>query len=159
MPGPPRTPTAILKARGSWLADRNSDEPLPEKGIPDLPDGFDGEVKAVWDELTEILDAMNVLTKADRLAVERYCGLVVIYRDLKKFIDERGTVYPVKDKQGNVIGMEEFPQFKQMCKLADLLHKAESHFGLNPAARSRIRMEPTPANDGKEKTEKFLKLG
>jgi len=81
--GRPRTPTAVLKLRGSYkkhperLKDRE-DEPEPEGGLGPAPEFFDEALKARWKEIRE---AANWLTSADRLIVEQTCRLIMKERN------------------------------------------------------------------------------
>jgi len=44
--GPP--PTPVLAIRGSWRANRNPDEPQPERGRPRCPRWLDPQAKEAW---------------------------------------------------------------------------------------------------------------
>ena len=77
-----RTPTAVLELRGSFKKNpqrSRSDEPKPNGVIGDPPDTFDENLAAIWYELVSQTPA-NVLTRADRWAVEVACRLMQTLR-------------------------------------------------------------------------------
>jgi phage terminase small subunit len=49
--GPQPTPTAILRARGSWLVNHRKDEPQPEKGGPPCPRWLNKDARKIWKAL------------------------------------------------------------------------------------------------------------
>lgn len=137
-PGRTRTPTKILKLRGSWLVNHRDHEPDPEIGIPDCPDNLDDNGKKMWFSLTKMLNDCGVITKVDGNALGRYCHLWSRWRDLEQFLTDNGVVYTRKDKDGKPIGLEAFPQFNMVSKITDQLLRLEHEFGLTPSARARI---------------------
>ena len=72
MRGPPPTPTASLRLRGSWRGKTRPDEPQPETGIPPVPKYLDADQKKLWRRLAKQLDAIGVMTKLDGEALGRY---------------------------------------------------------------------------------------
>lgn len=147
--GPARTPTAILKARGSWRGEkREKAEPKPEKGRPRRPSWLKGDAEKEWKRLVEMLSRMGILTKIDGNALARYCRLWERWRRSEEFIEEHGTQYPVKktigrgeDQTVEVVGFRIFPEAKLAMALAVELRRLEQEFGLTPAARTRISEE------------------
>ncbi len=73
MPGPTKTPSAILKANGSRLINGRKDEPEAIPGIPDCPTWLKGEARAEWFRVIPQLQAMKVLSLSDRAVVVGYC--------------------------------------------------------------------------------------
>ncbi len=149
--GPVRTPTQILKLRGSWRGKaRDKVEPKPERGAPPCPDWISDAAKVVWEQLIPQLEDLNVLAKVDVYPLARYCQMFVQWREVEDFIAKRGTVYPLKDKNGDVRCIQQFPQVSIANKLAVALLRLEQEFGLTPAARARIQL---PLNNTKGENE------
>jgi len=165
--GPAPTPTKILQMRGSrWPERLGINEPLPEAGAPTCPSWLPTDAKAAWKQLAPVLLDMGVLTKADRLALARYCRLFMRWRRAEDFLDKHGEVYPIRkvvtDRDGNerveVVGSAPFPQVAIAAKLADQLLRLEQNFGLTPSARSRIQV-PGKSKDADDGKSRFFKSG
>ncbi len=156
--GPPPTPTNVLAMRGSWRANRNPNEPRPQRGRPRCPKWLDAYAKAAWKQLIPKLDAMGVLTTADKNALVRYCRLWSRWRQAEEFLQKRGDSYLAKDSQGNLKGIRAYPQVRMANQLAEQLLRLENHFGLTPAARARLEapQQPESATDDKRN---YLKIG
>lgn len=154
--GPRPIPSAILERRGSERARKNPDEPRPPRvAKPSAPRDMSPDAKKHWRKLVKLLDAMGVLTQADLVLVERYCELLAQWRAARAFINEKGSVYPVKkwnphkdngEERGEkrppggfeVVGFREFPQLKQLTKLDTALLQHEREMGLTPSSRTRL---------------------
>jgi len=61
--GPPRTPTSVLKLRGSWRGNARGDEPEPAHDRPDCPEWLSAEERTAWDRVVALLESMRVLTE------------------------------------------------------------------------------------------------
>lgn len=156
--GPPPTPTAILKLRGSWRAGLNPDEPRPPRGKPRMPGHFTGELRSLWRRLTGQLDECGLLTQIDWAQLERWCVYFLRWRQCEQFLAANGTTYPVKnDDPSNyigriddksktaVVGFKEYPQVRESHRLDRALKQIEDRFGLTPSARARLRAAPAEA--------------
>ena len=143
--GPPRTPTPILKLRGSWLANaREKVEPKAKLGRPVRPAGLSRAAVSVWKQIVPELDEMGVLAKIDRNALHRYCETFAMWKRMEKFIRENGEAHAVtrQDQNGNrqLLHFTEFPQVRIYHKAAELLHRLEAQFGMTPSARASIAL-------------------
>lgn len=113
MAGRPRTPTAVLDARGAFKKDpqrRRDGEPVVREPLGAMPDNFDEGQARAWTEITETAP-LGVLTEADRLAVEFAATLLAEFR---------------QDRYG-------FPATKHGTLL-----KLLGQFGMTPSERSRL---------------------
>jgi phage terminase small subunit len=86
--GPPRTPTSVLKFRGSWRGNARGDEPEPKHDRPECPDWLSGDERAAWDRVVALLESMRVLTVADGAQLERYCRYLVRWRQCERIISK-----------------------------------------------------------------------
>ncbi len=145
--GPPPTPTAVLTLRGSTLVTqkRLAREMKAAAGAPRCPDWLDADSKAAWKRLVPQLVGMGVLMRVDQNALARYCRLWSRWRKMEVFIDKHGEAYPLKDEQGKVRCLQQFPQVAIANKLAQQLTRLEQEFGMTPSARTRIQVMPQPA--------------
>ena len=72
--GPKKTPTNILRLRGSRRADdRPKNEPQPRRGMPEPPDYLQGEALAEWHRKAELLYEQGTLTLVDDTILAAYC--------------------------------------------------------------------------------------
>ena len=67
--GPTRTPTSVLKLRGSWRAKTRGDEPTPQEGVPESPDWLSEDEQSVWDRLTPLRSKARASTPHPKPAV------------------------------------------------------------------------------------------
>ncbi len=137
--GPPRTPTNILKLRGSRLAKGRQNEPKPKKAAPRCPRCLPKAARVIWRHLVPMLQETKILTVADGGALERYCRLFVRWRKVTDWLEENGEVQ-VADKGYR----QQEPEVSIASNLATELRQLEAEFGLTPAARARIQVEATP---------------
>lgn len=150
--GPPKTPTSILKQRGSWLVnDRNeAQEAQFEGGVPDCPHWLRDEAKEVWAEVVPKLNAVaGLIKKVDRNALARYCQTWAKWRACEEFLIKHGDVFPVKDRWGNVKEFRQFPQVNTSIKLQAQLEAAEKQFGMTASSRAGLtvgRVDESPAD-------------
>lgn len=131
MPGPKKTPTKILKSRGSRHAGSRGGEPAPDPSIPDRPEWVKrGRGIAIWNRAVKLLGDMGVLTAADGFALGMYCVYLHLW---------------VKEMGGNVRSEPDMERY------ANQVHKGERAFGLTPADRASLVVEPKKADVGKAK--------
>ena len=72
--GPKKTPTVILKLRGSSLVkDRPKNEPVPVTGMPKPPEWVMGEALKEWNRKAPLLYEQGTLTLVDGNSLGAYC--------------------------------------------------------------------------------------
>ena len=157
MPGPPRTPTKVLEARGSWLAPlRSKTEPRPETSTPRCPAWLSKEAKAVFKAFCGECKLMGVLARSDGATIARYADLTVRYIAAAVFLHEHGETVECHDKAGNVTCVQQRPEVAIANNLAKQLLAIEMQFALTPASRSRVQVAPAETGDD---TDKFFPKG
>lgn len=143
--GPARTPTSILKLRGSWRGKARAEEPAPDAGHPECPEWLSPDERAAWEHLTNLLAGMRVLTVADGAQLERYCRYYVRWRQCERIIakfaqDELLVGGLTNESMRPVIRNA----WAESHRLAGELRRIEGQFGLTPAARASLNVTPTP---------------
>ena len=133
------TPTNVLKLRGSWRGDINKNEPQPEVGIPDMPEGLEGISKDCWEQVVPILQEMNVLTTADGIALQLLCETFAHWRRAEELLVRHGDVYPILNDNGDVKYLQQSPYVAIARNNAKALKDMLCEFGLTPSSRSRIQ--------------------
>lgn len=129
--GRPRKPTETKLIEGTFRKDRaNPNEPHPKKAIPKPGYGLPEKAKREYENLSQILNDMGILTDADGIALERLAVAVAeskwAEKELFKQTDSdeiRKWQLILKDARGFVASML-------------------SKFGLTPADRSRVSKIP-----------------
>jgi len=146
--GPRPTPTPLLRLRGTARKDRTRHEPAGPAGVPDCPEWLDEQAKNAWSQLVPQLTQMRVLSRIDGNALARYCTFWGRWKAAEEFLAKNGSVYTLKDEQGKVRCVQQFPQVAIAHKLGALLTRLEGEFGMTPSSRSRI--QALPGNDDEE---------
>jgi P27 family predicted phage terminase small subunit len=141
--GPPPKPTSIKKWEGN-LGKRplNELEPQPRKDTPRCPVWLSAEAKKVWKRMVPELRRMKVLTHVDGDALAAYCQTYARWKAAEEFLAKHGDVYPLRDDQGRVRYMQQFPHVAIARSLLQILRAYQQEFGLTPSARSRIEVDP-----------------
>ena len=117
MAGRPPKPTALRILQGNAGKRRlNLAEPKPELGAKP-PAWLCDAARFEWDALAPMLTRLGVLTEADAHALAIYCTLLVAFKDAAS----EGKVQPT---------------------MAAELRAYLGRFGLTPADRVRIKVEP-----------------
>jgi P27 family predicted phage terminase small subunit len=136
-------PSAIKKARGTWRADRSSNEPnfvLDEN--PNPPDHFTEQAKAEWRRIYPELSEKKVLTRVGRTTFEGYCVAYGFWR----FINDRlmlSKTHIIKTPNGH---LQQHP-YSTMAKQWMMIFKTmASELGITPASSCRIN-GADPADD------------
>jgi P27 family predicted phage terminase small subunit len=134
----PRKPTNLKVVGGTDRPDRrNGLEPEPEL-LSDLaaPAHLGERSAAVWDELAPMLRRIQVLTVADRVALEMLCDAVADYRYARA---KRGDSMVTWSHKGSQMLDQQLVAQQSWGKRAEVLM---AKFGMDPASRSRVMVSP-----------------
>ena len=103
-----------------------------------------------------MLQAVRVMTRADVEALARYCDTYEWWLAVRVKLKKEGDTYPILNDKGEIKYIAQRPEVSIAHKLAQQLRQLEADFGLSPAARVSLKVEP----DAKQEStiEKFLKL-
>lgn len=141
--GPKRTPTIILRNRGSWLAGQREDVDFPA-GTPEPPSWLSAEAKRAWDDLVPLLRHRGVLTRADGMALACLCTAWGRLVEAEALLATEGIV--VRTLTGGTkphpcVGISNgtWAQVVKGCAL----------FGLDPADRSGVTPAGPPTEGDK----------
>lgn len=157
--GRPKTPTHILKLRGSRRIGNRKGEPTPEVGRPAKPTGLPKEAAKVWKTVCDVLERMGVLTLADGQQLERYARMFAQWRRCQGVIDSFDT--PEKLDAGWQ-DEDRRPVLRNAlltaARLDTALKQIEASFGMTPTARARIGclMNGGPEASGDPRENKFF---
>ena len=150
-------PTHLKLLRGNpgkQRLPRGEPQPQTFDGVPAPPAWLSGYAKAEWKRLATELFRLKLLTVADIMPFAAYCQSYHHWRTATakfKEMQDRDPVlggFVVKTKNGTAV---QNPIFLAMRQSANDMLSCASHFGLTPAARTRIAaagFEP-PGGPGK----------
>ena len=141
--GPKPTPTKLKILRGNPGCRRlNAEEPQPPSDGIVMPPHL-GPVAALrWAELLPMLQSTRVMTRADVEALARYCDTYEWWLAVRAKLKAEGDTYPILNDKGEVKYIAQRPEVAIAHKLAQQLRQLEADFGLSPAARVSLKVEP-----------------
>lgn len=140
-------PTTQKKVTGTLRASReNKREPqLAVASYQSAPASMTAEGKAVWKIFCPLAASMGVLTEADLQTLERLCEVAAEVRRLTKVISEEGHTYSTD------AGLIKAHPAVAMAADADRrLLSYLTHFGMTPAARSKVQAIGEPPSKDPE---------
>jgi len=135
-------PSSIKELSGSYDKNpqrRNGQEPIPPKGIPVAPKYLDRMAKYEWRHTCKLLEAMGVLSEADKSALTFYCQTYSEWRKAVAYCDKYGAWAIGKDGNGNTTTTRnEWDRIRE--RSADACRRWLIEFGLTPSARTRLQV-------------------
>ena len=145
--GPSPKPTELRLLEGNpGKRPINVNEPRPDrgKGTPRCPNSLEGPARAEWRRLAPILHKIGLLTLADLGQFMVYCAAWGRFVEASRMLAAHGLVDPAVRSDGNDrpsvwLTIQE--------KAAQTMHRVGAEFGLTPASRSRVSVEPRSGSD------------
>jgi P27 family predicted phage terminase small subunit len=154
-PSRTRTPTPLLKLRGSKLAAaREATEPKYDADLPQPPLHLSDDAQTEWDAIVPQLERAGVLRNVDRTALIAYVTCYAIFMEASEGLLVGGKLV-VEDAKGDESAN---PRTAIMFSALKELHHWLAEFGMTPASRSFVKVE-RPADEGELKPEDFVKFG
>ena len=143
--GPKATPTALLEITGGKRkGGPNLREPVPDGGMPPMPEWLHPYAQAEWHFIVPHLWAMKILTVVDKAMVAAYCAAYGWWRLAEEKMQEVAKSDPVsggllmKTISGNLI---QNPLLGTANAARRDLMRAAAELGLSPAARAQLEAE------------------
>jgi P27 family predicted phage terminase small subunit len=137
-PGRKKTPTPILKLRGSWRAKLRKD--IEVVGFPLAPEGLGDKARAHWADIVPKLAEIGLLADFDW---PKLAGMCEIYEQMQ-MIKPISKLPERKSVHGK---LEANPHFYAMLKLRALYDRLSSQFGMAPANRAGMGGAQKTRND------------
>src|SRR5687768_11847336 len=102
--GPKALPSSMKVLKGTERPCRvNKAEPVLPVERTMVPKWLSERAKEAYRELSDVLVGMQVLTKADRMALEMLCEAYATYRNASEFVQQNGFTYPMQTKSGDIM--------------------------------------------------------
>lgn len=140
--GPAPYPTNLRILHGDRPSRINTNEPVPRAGLPECPPWLDDDAKAVWAYVIGELQAMNLVTPADRDALAAYCTFVVQFERATRIVNKAGLL--IKGRKDAAV---KNPAAQLQRDAAQMMHRLGGEFGMSPRARSEITVAPDVSED------------
>lgn len=138
--GPAKKPTALRLLEGNpGHLPINPREPMPPRSGIVKPAWLGQVASEHWDEHFDVLDRIGVFTRVDSATFARYCDLWEKWKAARDFITDKGTCYPIKNFEGEVIGLQRYPQMNDYNQLSQQITRLEQEFGMTPSSRTGIQ--------------------
>jgi P27 family predicted phage terminase small subunit len=131
-----RSPNLKLLA-GEQKSRVNTDVPQPSDGRPVCPTS-DPLIQEVWDYTLDQLDEMGLTSVCDRDVLHAYCAAVAVHRKAEELVAREGYFIKILNST------QPHPALKVMREQAPLIKSLGNEFGMSPAARTRIHVQPKP---------------
>ena len=150
MPGRRPTPTRLKVLRGNPGKRRpNRREPKPQTRVPACPKELGRRAKDEWRRIAKELSALGLLTAIDRAALAAYCEAWGTWIDAVEKVREFGAVVKVPSTGFPI----QSPYFGVANQAQKQMRAYLTEFGMTPASRARIEVEPVEEAD---ELEEFL---
>jgi P27 family predicted phage terminase small subunit len=155
--GRPKTPTNILKMRGSDKVNPGrmkgrENEPKPAKADAKPPTWLSTRGRKVFRELAKITTAMDVLTVVDHFALAMIADVYDDYFIASEAIENHGATYTITNRDGTEL-VKANPAVTMKADAWRRVQSGLSKFGLDPSARAGLRVT-TPQK--KNRFEEFI---
>lgn len=141
-----RKPTALkILAGNPGKRALPKNEPKPTVEAPECPDHVTGEARQEWERIVPELLRLGLVSKLDRGTLAAYCILYARWIDAERKVSEGGAVVKV---HGQIIPN---PYLSIATNTLKLMKSYLAAFGLSPADRSKMHVEPPQAEKPKSK--------
>jgi P27 family predicted phage terminase small subunit len=151
--GPKRTPTTILKRRGSAYVGQREEagEPVFESILPQPPESLDAPAMEYWDKLITLLSKVpGLITEADALALGVFCQSLADADRFRAQCEAEGYNYTVVTREGETT-WRAHPAASQLEAALARVKQYLPMFGLTPADRASISIPQS--NKGPSKSD------
>lgn len=138
--GPRKTPTGILRLRGSWRGKKRDGEVKIKSEVPTPPAMLSREAKAEWKRVVKELDALGLIAKIDRAALTILCNA------WSDYVDARSNLKTPKDRiyENDKGEIKAHPFVKIMNDAQTNWHRMCKEFGMAPASRAGLSPTAKP---------------
>jgi len=140
MMGRKRTPTAMLKAQGTFRDDRHANKMEAKLSIPQPPTLLSEVSQEAYDFIATRLYNMGVASELDGFALQMLADAWEDYITARNVIREKGPTYSTETTQGDLM-FRPRPEMAMMTNAWDRVKKMLSEYGMTAASRAKINVE------------------
>ncbi len=147
MTGPAPKPTFLRVLNGNpSRRPLNENEPKPKKEMPSCPGHLNKEAKKEWKRISKKLFNLGLLTEIDGQALALYCQAWANWKDACEHIEKTGMIIRASKNNYPILN----PYLSIANKAFDQMRMLLSEFGMTPASRSRVGVQPKVKKDDLE---------
>lgn len=140
-----KEPTALKIAKGNPGKKKlNELEPMPDIGLPEMPDHLTADAKKEWKRIGEQLYKLGILSVIDGTILAAYCQAFAEWRKASKELNKKGSDYVVSDPVNGQ--MKKNPWVLISDSAQDRMFKYLRELGLSPASRPNINIDKDQRN-------------
>jgi len=143
--GPAPRPTALKVLSGERESRINRNEPKPRNVLPEPPLDMTPDGLEVWQYTVRELAPMRIATAADQHLLAAYCEAVALHRRAVRLLANEDLL--IEGQRGNLVRN---PAVQMMRDAATQILQLGAQFGLNPRARSEIKVVDDGGDDERE---------
>jgi P27 family predicted phage terminase small subunit len=129
----------------------NRNEPQPTLGLPECPAIVEGEARREWDRKTKELLALRLLTVVHGAALTVYCQAWADWIEAREHLKVEPRVYKT-EKGYPVLNPWYYIANNALAQMRGLWNE----FGLTPAARTRLHVEPPADQNPRDTTDIYF---
>jgi P27 family predicted phage terminase small subunit len=137
-----RKPTALRLIQGNPGKRPLATPPQVPAKMPQCPRHLHGAARAEWKRLAPQLFEAGLLTELDVTALAALCSTWALWTEAKERLESEGLTVSVR---GGAVRPSPWIAIASRAQRDMQLLQAE--FGLTPASRSRVKVEPPPRRD------------
>ncbi len=149
--GRPATPTALKILTGNpGRRKLPKQEPKSRvwQTVPDPPIDMSERAQSIWRQIAPMMVECRILTDLDLLAFKALCNQYAMWDEANEKVTKHGLIMPRKNKDGEVIGIQESTYSLIAGKKLPDLRAMLAQFGVTPASRSRIQSAGKGPDEG-----------
>ena len=147
-PGPRKKPTALRKLEGNpSKRPFNEREPMPMPSMPECPEWLLPDALKEWFRVAPELHRLGLLTGIGRTALAAYCQSYAKWKQAEEFIIKNGLVYPIRNEDGGVKCLQQFPQVGVANQCLRQILAFCARFGLDPSSRATMQLPGERSDD------------
>lgn len=134
--------------RGTFQPHRHDkkNEVKIEPGRPAPPDYMSDKGKECFNQLADEVEAMGILTVADKFILELAANTMEEHFILTEFIKKNGRTYTNETMAGAVI-YKQWPQIQQLQDCSKRFFAILKDMGLTPASKGKMNIEAKPMGE------------
>jgi P27 family predicted phage terminase small subunit len=106
--------------------------------VPQAPDWLDDAGQEEWYRVTDEMQRLGTLARADLGVIGQYCNLIAIARNCELELRAKTRQVVFKDKDGNPRHMQQVPLQITYFRAVELALKFAAELGLSPSSRTRV---------------------
>lgn len=142
----PRKSDEQHKIEGTYRKDRHGAKTVKlPASRPEAPAHLSDQAKEYFNQVADQLQAMGVLTLADKFCLELIACTLEEYQELNQFIKKNGRTYKSETMSGERV--YQYPQCQMLQDCSKRLASLYKEYGLTAASKGKLTIEEKEPQD------------